>query len=80
MKPLENVYLDHNASVPLCVEAINEMQPWLTGSVSNPSSVHRSGQRSRAAVEKARGQVAKLLGCQPSAVIFTSGGTEANQR
>jgi cysteine desulfurase len=78
MKPLENVYLDHNASVPLCVEAINEMQPWLTGSVSNPSSVHRSGQRSRAAVEKARGQVAKLLGCQPSAVIFTSGGTEAN--
>ena len=78
MKPLENVYLDHNASVPLCVEAINEMQPWLTGSVSNPSSVHRSGQRSRAAVEKARGQVAKLLGCQPSAVVFTSGGTEAN--
>ena len=78
MKPLKNVYLDHNASVPLCVEAINEMQPWLTGSVSNPSSVHRSGQRSRAAVEKARGQVAKRLGCQPSAVVFTSGGTEAN--
>ena len=78
MKPLKNVYLDHNASVPLCVEAINEMQPWLTGSVSNPSSVHRSGQRSRAAVEKARGQVAKLLCCQPSAVVFTSGGTEAN--
>ena len=78
MKTLQNVYLDHNASVPLCVEAINAMQPWLTGSVSNPSSVHRSGQRSRAAVEKARGEVAKLLGCQPSAVIFTSGGTEAN--
>ena len=78
MKTPQNVYLDHNASVPLCVEAINAMQPWLTGSVSNPSSVHRSGQRSRAAVEKARGEVAKLLGCQPSAVIFTSGGTEAN--
>ena len=78
MKTPQNVYLDHNASVPLCVEAINAMQPWLTGSVSNPSSVHRSGQRSRVAVEKARGEVAKLLGCQPSAVIFTSGGTEAN--
>ena len=80
MKTPQNVYLDHNASVPLCVEAINAMQPWLTGSVSNPSSVHRSGQRSRVAVEKARGEVAKLLGCQPSAVIFTSGGTEANNR
>ena len=78
MKAPPNVYLDHNASVPLCVEAINAMQPWLTGSVSNPSSVYRSGQRSRVAVEKARGEVAKLLGCQPSAVIFTSGGTEAN--
>lgn len=78
METPQNVYLDHNASVPLCVEAINAMQPWLTGSASNPSSVHRSGQRSRAAVEKARGEVAKLLGCQPSAVIFTSGGTEAN--
>ena len=78
MKTPQNVYLDHNASVPLCVEAINAMQPWLTGSVSNPSSVYRSGQRSRVAVEKARGEVAKLLGCQPSAVIFTSGGTEAN--
>ena len=78
MKTPPNVYLDHNASVPLCVEAINAMQPWLTGSVSNPSSVYRSGQRSRVAVEKARGEVAKLLGCQPSAVIFTSGGTEAN--
>ncbi len=78
MNTFPDVYLDYNASVPLCVEAINAMQPWLTGSVSNPSSVHRSGQRSRAAVERARGQVAKLLGCQPSAVIFTSGGTEAN--
>ena len=78
MNTSPDVYLDYNASVPLCVETINAMQPWLTGSVSNPSSVHRSGQRSRAAVERARGQVAKLLGCQPSAVIFTSGGTEAN--
>ena len=78
MNTFPDVYLDYNASVPLCVEAINAMQPWLTGSVSNPSSVHRSGQRSRAAVERARGQVAKLLDCQPSAIIFTSGGTEAN--
>ena len=78
MSTPQNVYLDYNASAPLCAEAVNAMQPWLTGSVCNPSSAHRSGQRSRAAVEEARAQVAKLLGCRPSAVVFTSGGTEAN--
>ncbi len=54
------VYLDYNASAPLCPAAAHAMQPWLAGSVCNPSSAHRSGQRSRAAVEQARGRVAEL--------------------
>ncbi len=72
------VYVDYNASAPLCAEAAAAMEPWLSGSVSNPSSAHRSGQRARAAVEGARAQVASLLGCEPMAVVFTSGGTEAD--
>lgn len=72
------VYLDYNASAPLCAAAADAMQPWLVGSVCNPSSAHRSGQRSRAAVEQARGRVAELFGCPPAAVVFTSGGTEAD--
>ena len=73
-----SVYFDYNASAPLCAEAAAAMAPWLSGSVSNPSSAHRSGQRARAAVEGARAQVASLLGCDPVAVVFTSGGTEAD--
>ncbi|MCH7824877.1 MAG: cysteine desulfurase [Acidobacteria bacterium] len=78
MSTAAKVYLDYNASAPLCAEAADAMQPWLAGRVCNPSSAHRSGQRSRAAVEQARGQVAELLGCPPAAVVFTSGGTEAD--
>lgn len=72
------VYLDYNASAPLCAEAAQAMRPWLQGSASNPSSAHRSGQRARAAVEEARTQVAALLGCRPESIVFTSGGTEAD--
>lgn len=78
MSALTKVYLDYNASAPLCAEAADAMHPWLAGSACNPSSAHRAGQRSRAAVEQARGQVAELLGCPPAAVVFTSGGTEAD--
>jgi cysteine desulfurase len=73
-----SVYLDYNASAPLCAEAAEAMQPWLQGAATNPSSAHRSGQRARAAIEQARGQVAGLLGCRPESVVFTSGGTEAD--
>jgi len=72
------VYLDYNASAPLCAEAAEAMQPWLAGAATSPSSVHRSGQRARAAVERARARVAEMLGCEPAAVVFTSGGTEAD--
>jgi len=72
------VYLDYNASAPLCTEAAEAMSPWLQGMASSPSSAHRSGQRARAAVERAREQVAELLACDPASVVFTSGGTESD--
>ena len=72
------IYLDYNASAPLCTEAAAAMSPWLEGVASSPSSAHRSGQRARAAVEHARAQVAGLLACKPASVVFTSGGTESD--
>jgi len=72
-----SVYLDHNATSPLRPAAFDAMVEALrTG--GNPSSVHGSGRRARAIVDKARHDVASLVGASPSETIFTSGGTEAN--
>jgi cysteine desulfurase len=71
-------YLDHNATTALDERVLEAMQPYLHGAVGNPSSVHRYGRRARAAIDLAREQVASLLGVGPTQVIFTSGGTEAN--
>ncbi len=75
MKP---VYLDYNATTPLAPEVAAAMMPFLEGTFGNPSSAHWYGLRAREAVAKARAQVAEMVGCQPDEVIFTSGGTEAN--
>ena len=72
------IYLDHNASTPLAPEVVEAMRPFLTQHFGNPSSHHWAGAPAKAAVEHARAQVAGLLGVQPDEVIFTSGGTEAN--
>jgi len=72
------VYLDHNATTPLNAEVLEVMMPFMTGLYGNPSSVHRYGRLTRDALEQARMQVANLVGAQPKEVIFTSGGTEAN--
>ena len=72
------IYLDHNATTPVHPEVVASMLPYLHDTFGNPSSGHVYGQQARAAVERARGQVATLLGCDPSEIIFTSGGTEAN--
>ena len=72
------VYLDFNASTPLVPEALAAMQPFLGGHFGNPSSHHWAGEPARAALELARGQVAALLGASPEEVVFTSGGSEAN--
>jgi cysteine desulfurase len=71
-------YLDYAASAPLRAEALAAMQPLLQRPAANPSSQHGPGRAARAAVETAREQVAALVGAAPGEVVFTSGGTEAD--
>lgn len=71
------LYFDNNATAPLRPEAIDAMQTAM-GPPSNPSSVHGYGRAARMAVEAARAEVAILAGCRGADVVFTSGGTEAN--
>jgi cysteine desulfurase len=71
-------YLDYAASAPLRAEALAAMLPLLRRPVANPSSQHGQGRSARAAVETAREQVAALVGAAPAEVVFTSGGTEAD--
>jgi cysteine desulfurase len=71
-------YLDYAASAPLRAEALAAMLPLLERPAANPSSQHAQGRSARAAVETAREQVAALVGAAPSEVVFTSGGTEAD--
>ncbi len=72
------VYLDHNATTPLDQRVWQAMQPYLSEQYGNPSSAHALGRAARAALDLAREQVAQLVNAHPSQVIFTSGGTEAN--
>ncbi|HEB81222.1 MAG TPA: cysteine desulfurase, partial [Chromatiales bacterium] len=72
------VYLDFNATTPVDPRVVEAMLPYLSGPAGNPSSVHRFGRAARAAVDQARAEVAALVGALPEQVIFTSGGTEAN--
>ena len=74
----DRIYLDFNASTPLAPEVVAAMAPFLTEGFGNPSSPHWAGAPARDAVEAARLQVAMLIGCDPTEVVFTSGGTEAN--
>ncbi|MGM0563925.1 MAG: cysteine desulfurase family protein [Pseudomonadota bacterium] len=71
-------YLDHNATTPLDLRVREAMMPFLGEFYGNASSVHRHGRLMRGALDRAREQVATLVGAHPSQVIFTSGGTEAN--
>ncbi len=72
------VYFDHNATTPIDRRVFEVMQPYLCEHFGNPSSVYRRGRLTRQAVETAREQVAQWVNVQPAQVIFTSGGTEAN--
>ncbi len=78
MTPTSRIYLDFNASTPAAPEVIAAMRGVLDGPFGNPSSDHWAGKPARDAVEKARAQVAGLLGCESGEVVFTSGGSEAN--
>jgi cysteine desulfurase len=75
---MNRVYLDHNATTPVEPEVLDAMLPYFSGDYGNASSIHSFGQRSRSAVETAREQVAALIEARPQEIIFTSGGTEAD--
>jgi cysteine desulfurase len=72
------IYLDHNATTPVLPEVRDAMLPYLAERFGNPSSGHVFGGEAREGVERARQQVAALLSCAPEEIVFTSGGTEAN--
>ncbi len=72
------VYLDNAATTPIAPEVIEVMVPILTNEFGNPSSSHFYGRQAKASIETSRRKIAKLLNCQPSEIIFTSGGTEAD--
>jgi cysteine desulfurase len=73
-----NIYLDNAATTPLDPEVFEAMRPFLLGDYGNPSSTHAHGRKVRAAIESARKKVAELLNATPGEIIFTSGGTEAD--
>ncbi len=71
------IYLDYNATTPLCDEARDAMLPYLGRHFGNPSSVHTAGREARAAIDDARDKISSLLHVKPNEIIFTSGGTES---
>src|ERR1043166_8061651 len=71
------IYLDYNATTPLCDAAREATQPYLDRYFGNPSSVHAAGRAARAAIDNARDKLAGLLRVRPHEIIFTSGGTES---
>src|ERR1051325_9747417 len=72
------VYLDNSATTPIDPRVLDAMLPFLKEDFGNASSIHHFGQRARAAVDKARHQVASLINSRPNEIVFTSGGTESN--
>jgi cysteine desulfurase len=75
---MQRVYLDYNASTPIAPTVAAAMRPFLDDHYGNPSSGHWASIEAKAALENARGQVAALLGCEDDEIVFTSGGSEAN--
>jgi cysteine desulfurase len=75
---MTSIYVDYNASTPIDPAVAAVMRSWLDLGYGNPSSGHWAGTPAKAALEGARGQVAGLLGCAPDEIVFTSGGSEAN--
>src|SRR3984893_477006 len=71
------IYLDYNATTPLCDAAREAMLPYFSQHFGNPSSIHRAGRNARAAVDSARDKIAALIKAKPNEIVFTSGGTES---
>jgi cysteine desulfurase len=78
IQKMQRVYLDHSATTPVDTRVVEAMLPYLTEKFGNASSVHFFGQEARAAVDRARREVAALIGARPQEIVFLSGGTEAN--
>ncbi len=72
------IYLDHNATTPVAPEVVEAMKPYWSAQYGNASSAYALGRSAKKALEEGRAQVANLIGCQPSEIVFTSGGTESN--
>jgi cysteine desulfurase len=75
---MEKIYLDYNASTPIAPEVAAAMKPLLDHFYGNPSALHWAGLPVKEVLQQARDMVADLIGCTPREVIFTSGGSEAN--
>ena len=75
---MRRVYLDNNATTPVAEEVYRQMQPYFCQSFGNAASIHGFGQEARAAIEVARQEVADLIGAQTGEIVFTGGGTEAD--
>jgi cysteine desulfurase len=78
MAEIRRIYLDHSATTPVDPQVVAAMLPYLTEQFGNASSVHSFGQQARAAVDRARREVAALIGARANEIVFVSGGTEAN--
>jgi cysteine desulfurase len=74
----ETIYLDHAATTPVDAEVLSVMLPYFAEQYGNPSSIYRQGQDARAALDRARASAARVLGCRPAEILFTSGATEAD--
>ncbi|HEY7856030.1 MAG TPA: cysteine desulfurase family protein [Terriglobales bacterium] len=72
------IYFDNNANTPVSAEVFDAMRPALLGELGNASSIHQRGQAAKAALERARTQVAELIAADPAEIVFTSGGTESD--
>src|ERR1044072_869238 len=77
---MRRVYVSNSATTPVDPRVVEALMPSLAGKFGNPSSVHFYGQEARAAVDRARREVAALAGARPNEIVFLSGGTEANNR
>jgi cysteine desulfurase len=76
--PTDTIYLDHAATTPVDPTVVEVMLPYFTEQFGNPSSIYQLGQDARAALDRARATVSRILNCQPSEILFTSGATESD--
>jgi cysteine desulfurase len=75
---MRRIYMDANATTPVLPEVLDAMRPFWTDEFGNASSIHQRGQHARAAVDRARESVARMLSCRAAEIVFTSGGTESD--